>query len=188
MDAEKIIQDLNRRFAAPLPEFYKRRVIFWYDEDREFADQIDELSLNDAKIVKITGSNSFAIKKLLVMDDTTSNYLVYCPVTFERPEDNWLLNVELYSGEPFRADLNTIWMDEMGLPASQMLRKQVKQYHKFFNAKERRAKVAAMAGSINTPAQMHLAVMAVICGVKEICVGTRYLSRNTPVPVAVGDA
>ena len=31
MDAEKIIQDLNRRFAAPLPEFYKRRIIFWYD-------------------------------------------------------------------------------------------------------------------------------------------------------------
>ena len=172
MDAEKIIQDLNRRFAAPLPEFYKRRVIFWYDEDREFEDQVDEITLNDAKVVEITGSNSFAIKKLLVMDDTASNYLVYCPVTFERPEDNWLLNVELYSGEPFRADLNTIWMDEMGLPASQMLRKQVKQYHKFFNAKERRAKVAAMAGSINTPAQMHLAVMAVICGVKDINPGS----------------
>ena len=76
MDAEKIIQDLNRRFAAPLPEFYKRRVIFWYDEDKEFEDQIDEISLNDAKIIKVTGSNSFAIKNLLVMDDTTSNYLV----------------------------------------------------------------------------------------------------------------
>lgn len=37
MDAEKIIQDLNRRFAAPLPKFYKR-VIFWYDEDKEFED------------------------------------------------------------------------------------------------------------------------------------------------------
>ena len=167
MDAEKIIQDLNRRFAAPLPEFYKRRVIFWYDEDKEFEDQIDAISLNDAKIVKVTGSNSFAIKKLLVMDDTASNYLVYCPVSFEHPEDNWLLNIELYSGEPFRADLNTIWMDEMGLPSSQMLRKQVKQYHKFFNSKDRRAKVAAMAGSISTSAQMHLAVMAVICGVKD---------------------
>lgn len=119
---------------------------------------MDEIALNDAKIVKITGSNSFAIKKLLVMDDTASNYLVYCPVSFEHPENNWLLNIELYSGEPFRADLNTIWMDEMGLPASQMLRKQVRQYHKFFNSKERRAKVAAMAGNINTPAQMHLAV------------------------------
>ena len=34
MDTDKIIQDLNRRFAAPLPEFYQRRIIFWYDEDK----------------------------------------------------------------------------------------------------------------------------------------------------------
>ena len=31
-DIEKITQELNKRFAAPLPEFYKRRSIFWYDE------------------------------------------------------------------------------------------------------------------------------------------------------------
>ncbi|MCI9161850.1 MAG: hypothetical protein HFG59_01090 [Lachnospiraceae bacterium] len=34
MDTDKVIQDLNRRFAAPLPEFYQRRIIFWYDEDK----------------------------------------------------------------------------------------------------------------------------------------------------------
>ena len=28
MDTGKVIQDLNRRFAAPLPEFYQRRIIF----------------------------------------------------------------------------------------------------------------------------------------------------------------
>ena len=33
MDTDKIIQDLNRRFAAPLADFYQRRIIFWYDED-----------------------------------------------------------------------------------------------------------------------------------------------------------
>ena len=33
MDTDKIIQDLNRRFAVLLPEFYQRRIIFWYDED-----------------------------------------------------------------------------------------------------------------------------------------------------------
>lgn len=27
MDSEKVIQDLNQRFAKPLPEFYKRRII-----------------------------------------------------------------------------------------------------------------------------------------------------------------
>ena len=37
MDTDKIIQDLNRRFAAPLPEFYQRRIIFWYDEDKEIG-------------------------------------------------------------------------------------------------------------------------------------------------------
>ncbi len=35
MDAENIVQDLKRRFAAPLPEFYKRRIIFWHDEERD---------------------------------------------------------------------------------------------------------------------------------------------------------
>ena len=28
MDTDKIIQYLNRRFAAPLAEFYQRRIIF----------------------------------------------------------------------------------------------------------------------------------------------------------------
>ncbi len=27
MDTDKVIQDLNRRFAAPLPEFYQPRLI-----------------------------------------------------------------------------------------------------------------------------------------------------------------
>ena len=27
MDLDTIIRDLNKRFAAPLPEFYKRRII-----------------------------------------------------------------------------------------------------------------------------------------------------------------
>ena len=40
MDSEKIIQDLNRRFAAPLPEFYKRRIIVWIDEDQEFVIEV----------------------------------------------------------------------------------------------------------------------------------------------------
>ena len=168
MDAEKIVQDLNRRFAAPLPEFYKRRIIFWYDEDQEFDDQLDDIQLDNAKLIKLTGSNLFETKKLLASDDLDSNYLVYCPITYAKPEDNWLINIELYSGEAFRADLNTIWMDEMGLPTSQMIRKQVKQYHKFFNSKERRAKVAAMAGNISTAPQLHLGVMATIYGVKEL--------------------
>ena len=48
MDTDKIIQDLNRRFAVLLPEFYQRRIIFWYDEDKEFEDKLDEVEIGRA--------------------------------------------------------------------------------------------------------------------------------------------
>lgn len=86
MDSSQIIQDLNRKFAAPLPEFYKRRIVVWYDEDREFEDQIDGLALLNAKILRLTGSNNFYAKKLLAVDDPTSNYLVYCPLSYDTEE------------------------------------------------------------------------------------------------------
>lgn len=166
MDADKVIQDLNRRFAAPLPEFYQRRIIFWYDEDQEFADKLDEIVLENAKTVILTGSNAFAVKKLLNHDDLTSNYLVYSPVSYDRQDDNWLLDIELYS-EEFRADLISIWMDEMDIPPTPAMRKQVKHYRKYFNAKDRRARIVAQNKIPSTPAQLHMAVMAAICGLKN---------------------
>ena len=79
MDTDKVIQDLSRRFAAPLPEFYRRRIIFWYDEDGEFADKLDEIILTNAKLVTLTGSNGFAVKKLLANDDLNSNFWYTAP-------------------------------------------------------------------------------------------------------------
>lgn len=166
-DIDKITQELNKRFAAPLPEFYKRRIIFWYDEDREFEDKVEELVLADANVLALTGTNNFVAKKLLAVDDTTSNYLVYCPLRYEKPEENWLINIELYS-EEFRADLNSIWMDEMGLPNNATVRRMVKGYRKFFNSIERRKSVAEKAKNIATASQLHMAVMASICGINDV--------------------
>ena len=166
MDTDKIIQDLNRRFAAPLPEFYQRRIIFWYDEDKEFEDKLDEVVLENAKVIALTGNNAFSVKKLLSVDDLSTNYLVYSPCVYNRPDDNWLLDVELYS-EEFRADLISIWMDEMGLISNPAMRKQVKNYRAYFNAKDRRLKVSTQNKVPETPAQLHMAVMAAICGLKD---------------------
>lgn len=164
MDVDTILQDINKRFAAPLPEFYKRRIIFWKDDDREFEDKLDDININDAKLVVLTGSNNFEIKKLLSFDDTANNYLVYCPISYDKPEDNWLIDIEMYS-EEFRADLISIWMNEIGIPSTPALRKLVKQYKKYFNAGPRRTKLIGL--NITTPSQLHLAVMAAICGLKN---------------------
>ena len=58
MDTDKIIQDLNCRFVAPLSEFYQRRIIFWYDEDKEFEDKMDEVVLENAKVYQIMNINT----------------------------------------------------------------------------------------------------------------------------------
>ena len=63
VEIDKIIQDLNRRFAEPLPEFYKRRIIFWIDEDQEFVDKLDEIKVDGAKIVALTGFNNLSFRK-----------------------------------------------------------------------------------------------------------------------------
>ena len=60
MDTDKVIQDLNRRFAAPLPEVYHRRIIFWYDEDKEFEDKRDKVVLENAMVGIVL--NSVSIK------------------------------------------------------------------------------------------------------------------------------
>ena len=63
MDTDKIIQDLNRRFAVFLPEFYQRRIIFWYDEDKEFEDKLDEVVLENAKVIALTGNIVFSMSE-----------------------------------------------------------------------------------------------------------------------------
>lgn len=167
MDSEKVIQDLNQRFAHPLPEFYKRRIIFWYDEEREFEDKLNEIILNDATVIVLTGANYFAVKKMLGVEKTTDNYVVYCPFSYERPEDDWLLDLKLYS-EEYRADLISNWMDEMELPKTVALREKVKEYRKFFRATVRRERIAKQKNTPSVPKQLDLAVMGALAGIVDV--------------------
>lgn len=163
MDIERINEEFGRRFASPLPEFHTRRLIFWYDEDREFEDRLDEIDVPGVKLLKLTGSNMFAAKHLLVTEDPDSNYIVYVPLVFAKPDENWLLNLEIISGEPFRADICAIWVEEMGLAQTQMLHQMVKKYRKFFNNAQRRYRFSRYAKNVTNETQFHVAVMASIC-------------------------
>lgn len=163
MSTESIQFALTERFAAPLPEFYQRRILFWQDEDREFEATLDELVIPDVKILKLTGTNNFAVKKLLLHDDLTSNYLIYNPFSYSQPQDDWLRDIELFS-EEYRADFISMQMSELNIEASPAMRKTVKLYGKFLESKERRQKLHKIGRDYQTPLQLHIDIMAVLAG------------------------
>jgi len=164
MLSETIKSRLAERFVAPLPEFHKRRIIFWHDEDGEFAGQVNELDLPGVSIVKLTGKNNFAVKKLLAADDLTGDYLVYDPLAYEKDQkDDWLLDIKLYS-EKFRADLVSIQMEELFVEPTSAMRKTMKLYAKFLDNKDRKAKLRRIGRSYQTPLQLHIDIMTVLCG------------------------
>jgi uncharacterized protein (TIGR02687 family) len=164
MLSETIKLRLSERFAAPLPEFHKRRIVFWHDEDGEFGEQLDELVLPDVRIITLTGRNNFAVKKLLSADDLTGDYLIYDPLSYEKDlKDDWLLGVRLYS-EEFRADLVSLQMEELLVEPSSAMRKTMKLYAKFLDNKDRKAKLAKIGRTYQTPLALHTDIMAVLCG------------------------
>ena len=166
MPYKDIQKRLEERFSTPLSDFYERRIIFWKDEDREFESVFDELELNGVSKIKLDGSNTFEVKMLLSVDDLTGNYLVYSPISYDHPEDNWLLNIELYS-EEFRSDLTSLRMSSLGIEDTPVLRKTMKLYSKFFDSKAREAKLVRIGNSYSSPTQLHLDIMAVLAGAES---------------------
>jgi len=166
MLSDTIKQRLRARFDEPLGDFHKRRVVFWRDEAGDFSGDVEGLDIPGATVVKLTGSNNFAIKKLLSADDPTGNYLVYDPLTYEKDQsDDWLLDIKLYSGEEFRADLVSLQMEELNIEPTSKMRHAVEFYEKFFKSEERKAKLKKIGRAYNdNPTQFHIDIMAVLCG------------------------
>lgn len=166
MALEDIKKELERKFNEPLEEFYKRRIIFWQDEGKEFINEIEDLSLSNAKVLILNERNQFVSKKLLSHDDQESNYLVYNPLVCDM-ENDWFLDIKLYS-EEYRSDITSRYMQELNIVNIPALRHVVKGYSTFLNAVSRRRALAKVACDIDKPATLHLAIIAAICGLKTI--------------------
>ena len=165
MAIEDIKKELEQRFAEPLDDFYKRKIIFWNDEDGDFKEEIADLKLSNAKVLILDKSNQFFSKKLLSYDDQDSNYLVYNPLIVD-PEHDWFLDIKLYSDE-YRADQTSRWMQDMHIVNTPELRKEVKYYKGFFNAASRRNLISNFDGVIDKKSLLYMSILSAICGTKE---------------------
>ena len=163
MTNDRVFAALDERFYAPKPEYYKRRIIFWYDEDKEFTEEIGEYMRPNIKVVVLTGKNNFAVKKQLLHDDPESDYLIYVPFEGGKTTDDWLCDIALYS-EEYRADLTSLRMADFHISNTPELRQAVKRYDRFFNSKERCNKLKALGRSYSSIGSLQLDIMAVLAG------------------------
>lgn len=54
----------------------KRKIVFWYDDDASYVDDIDNLQLVEgSKVIKLTGNNYFATKLLIENQNPETSYL-----------------------------------------------------------------------------------------------------------------
>ena len=105
---------LNARFRQPLPDYYARRIIVWRDEDGEFAETVNEIKLENARRLVMQPDHMFELRRQIEVDYAQENLLLYCPLRFDTPQENWLLDVFLYS-EEFRADYWSLLFDELNI-------------------------------------------------------------------------
>ena len=134
MNLEEITNVINDIYKKPLHE-KKRHIVFWYDEDSEFIDDIDILNLENIRILKLNENNYFYIRYELEKVDTESNILIYANMKKPNPRVNWLLDIYKYSTE-FSTDKTTVLMRDLNIN-DESLKPLFKYYSKFFNNKER---------------------------------------------------
>ena len=179
LNLNQIEEKLNKEFAGE-----GRRIVFWYDENGDFADDVDNLQLNDAKIqgdtilAKVVStvkgdvlvdiadlkgfipSSQFRTKVLLEREDKTSNYLLYGAFAKPPVVENHLEDILLYS-KRFYADRISLICADLGIHEG--LKPVLVKYQKYFAAKERAQRFYEIGLESFDADSIELALICCVC-------------------------
>lgn len=164
MKTDQIEKTLLKRFSQPLPDCAERHIVFWYDDEAGFSDTVASLNLPDVKVWQLTGNNNFTTKELLEVHDLDSNYLIYAPYAKPRYDEDWLLDIFLYSQE-FSADKTSVVMADLKI-SDLSLKESVKRNIAFFDNQERYNKIQSLPVGEWNESTLDLGMMAVACKLK----------------------
>jgi len=136
-DLQQIHTALNRLYNDD-----GQRIIFWNDPEQEFSSALTSITLDGVTVLRLDQVGSLEAKIRLERDDPGGKFLVYSPTEEPDFEDDWLLDLRLYS-RSFRADRASILLQQLGL-VNQHLRSHLALRRKFFDSKDRLQKLAAL--------------------------------------------
>ena len=106
LNLKQIIDRLNIEFIGDT-----RKLVFWYDDNGEFAEDMKDIELENARVYYLEQDNQFYTKYFLERVDTTTNYLIYAP--FPKPDvrENHLEDTLLYSRRFFADRASLLSLD-----------------------------------------------------------------------------
>lgn len=164
MNLQEIRNFLKELFSKPLDNGKKRHIVFWYDENKDFIDEIDSFDLDGIKVIKLTENNAFWIKHYIEKEDEISNILIYSNMKKPDPQEDWLYDIFSYSQE-FSTDRATVIMRELKVMDS-LLKPEFETYNVFFKNKERISGFKNLSIQDYTKEKIHIGVLAVLTKVK----------------------
>ncbi|MBP3803745.1 MAG: BREX-1 system phosphatase PglZ type A [Oribacterium sp.] len=138
-----------------------RKIIFWYDPPANFKEDIENDNYDCCRVL-VCNKNEFAIKKTIEHDDQETNFLIYVPAEKPLDNENWLLDILMYS-EEYYADTVALTMRRMDLTNTD-LRRVIEWHSKFFDAEGRTKKLSNYV-NVNDdmkPSDLRMAMMSVL--------------------------
>ncbi|MFZ5649489.1 MAG: BREX-1 system phosphatase PglZ type A [Bacillota bacterium] len=160
MNLTEIKKSLERQFARELSQGSVRNIVFWYDEEGVFAEDIDSLALEGVKIIKLYDNNMFAVKLYIEETDTTGNLLVYSPLPRPANRENWLTDTIKYS-QTFSSDETSLNL--LNFKIDSALRHVVERYKLFFRNSERCRRFEGYHLAPYTEAKIDVGVLSALC-------------------------
>lgn len=109
MDSRKLTEGLQQAFFSE-----NHRLVLWYDPEQTFEDELSSLELPDVQVLRMDKEVALDVKIRLELEDTESKYLLYFPYSELEPEQDWLLDIKLYS-RVFYADRISLIFNDLNL-------------------------------------------------------------------------
>jgi uncharacterized protein (TIGR02687 family) len=156
------VSDFQQIHSALYRVFHEedQRIVFWNDPDREFLEALPTIVVDGVTPLRLDQVGALEVKIRVEREEPTTKFLLYSPAEEPDFEDDWLLDIRLYS-RSFRADRASILLQDLGL-TNQHLRSHIADRRKFFDAKDRFQKIKGLVAPDDTAADIDRKMIAVV--------------------------
>lgn len=155
LNLKQITDKLNSEFSGSV-----RKLVFWYDANAEFKEDVDTLELTNAQVLHLEPNNQFYIKYFLECEDRENNYLIYAPFAKPAIKENHLADTIKYSKE-FFADRASLLALDLGI--DERFKPVIQHYIKFFASKARTQAFYDLEIETFNRSTIEVALMSVLC-------------------------